>query len=793
MREGSIGPGVTVNFEDYAMVTLAPGMAQVSMSCGGTGEAVLESQSFAHDLGEPIKLSVHLPVCSGCETYLGVDGGNFRQMDAPTWWKTTSGQCIKDLKVRPNQDPTSDGTPVMSSYEFLADAWADGKLHKLTLKVAAKDTGCPNMILVFGNITAAETKPAQTTIPSRTTSLLENESLELSGVITDGHGHPLKHTEVKFVYSDKTFKSTTNKEGEYSINFKGKLEDGKNGQLYVYLSYTLDGKTYFRILLYGQPSWIMKNFTVGSEADLNQDFDLTGNLTRKNNKGHPYPEFMHNIALMHHHMTEALEFYKDYLGAKVDCKLPVDVHVFAQNSGTFYSGRSSSIYIDRSDSSNSSTDRPMNREWHEFGHHVQYCTYGESWPAPDSTLRPNEENHAGFINPSTSDSFVEGFAEFGSLMIADYYNYSRPDVYASFGTFELNYKPWTDVGRDEEFAVASLLWDLYDPTGDDKIDLNAKQIWEVIGKRHEDFTSAYNGFKKKWPSMTYEIDRVFIDHGFFADRTLGNGQYDPWEPYIDIDNSSNYTLGEYYIDYAMEGNCTKLTRLLYPKQSNCSGPGMIHQSIELVGPASNYQRPDRKNAGKLPGHYVKVDSQIPYYVVDVVFPPNPELDYSVRTENDGGLVYVHVPPLEYDSRITVSAEGVKTGNHLRFSGRDFHDKLHESIANGYFVEHDFMISGTPPKPPPLPEPETVPIEDKPHWIEREDGDGFDYNEILPEVEWKSIFQKIIDFIKKVVEYVKSIVSEKTSQDNVVCNKPYIRFGRECCLDKNSNSICDSDE
>ncbi|MBM3246922.1 hypothetical protein FJZ17_00045 [Candidatus Pacearchaeota archaeon] len=31
------------------------------------------------------------------------------------------------------------------------------------------------------------------------------------------------------------------------------------------------------------------------------------------------------------------------------------------------------------------------------------------------------------------------------------------------------------------------------------------------------------------------------------------------------------------------------------------------------------------------------------------------------------------------------------------------------------------------------------------------------------------------------------------KDNIVCNPPYIRYGAECCLDKNNNSICDSDE
>ena len=32
-----------------------------------------------------------------------------------------------------------------------------------------------------------------------------------------------------------------------------------------------------------------------------------------------------------------------------------------------------------------------------------------------------------------------------------------------------------------------------------------------------------------------------------------------------------------------------------------------------------------------------------------------------------------------------------------------------------------------------------------------------------------------------------------TQQEIVCNKPYIRVGADCCLDKDDNSICDKDE
>lgn len=35
--------------------------------------------------------------------------------------------------------------------------------------------------------------------------------------------------------------------------------------------------------------------------------------------------------------------------------------------------------------------------------------------------------------------------------------------------------------------------------------------------------------------------------------------------------------------------------------------------------------------------------------------------------------------------------------------------------------------------------------------------------------------------------------ERISKNLVVCSSPYIRYGTDCCLDKNNNSLCDRDE
>ena len=57
-------------------------------------------------------------------------------------------------------------------------------------------------------------------------------------------------------------------------------------------------------------------------------------------------------------------------------------------------------------------DRPMNREWHEFGHAVMVEAFGNRFP-----WNVGNTNHAGYTNPSSTDSLTEGFADFWSAII----------------------------------------------------------------------------------------------------------------------------------------------------------------------------------------------------------------------------------------------------------------------------------------------------------------------------------------------------------------------------------------
>ena len=72
-------------------------------------------------------------------------------------------------------------------------------------------------------------------------------------------------------------------------------------------------------------------------------------------------------------------------------------------------------------------------------------------------------------------------------------------------------------------------------------------------------------------------------------------------------------------------------------------------------------------------------------------------------------------------------------------------------------------------------------------------------EVVP---WKKIILVIVAIglvilVGKLTGFITLPVGDKTTTttygSEIACNKPYIRLGKECCLDANSNNICDKDE
>jgi hypothetical protein len=110
----------------------------------------------------------------------------------------------------------------------------------------------------------------------------------------------------------------------------------------------------------------------------------------------------------------------------------------------------------------SAVNKPDNLEFHEFGHAAMTLAYGAF---------PNvRETHGGYGEFDSAGSFLEGWAEFYSVMVAKHIaKRPFPELYRQGGGYwnlEENYPPWTLGGTTEEYSVAGLLLDLEDGTAD---------------------------------------------------------------------------------------------------------------------------------------------------------------------------------------------------------------------------------------------------------------------------------------------------------------------------------------
>jgi len=244
------------------------------------------------------------------------------------------------------------------------------------------------------------------------------------------------------------------------------------------------------------------------------------------------------------------------------------------------------IHINTADSPCNSNNRPMNREWHEFAHYVDDLIKGLP-PAP------SVRNHGGILNSDSSDSVVEGWAEFWSCKVAVSETYTDPHLYRVGGSrvnLELTYDPkhtfvhsGTTYGS-EEWAVAGLLWDLHDDNQDgvrvrtvvtnsnppptstvqwvtytDYISLTNHRIYQIMTS-HTVTTvwGLYNALAAEGVGQgdsdgdgTSDLDELFINHGFWSDdcdwvlerdedagwATQVRGTNDPRPSYVLIDGA----------------------------------------------------------------------------------------------------------------------------------------------------------------------------------------------------------------------------------------------------------------
>jgi len=148
----------------------------------------------------------------------------------------------------------------------------------------------------------------------------------------------------------------------------------------------------------------------------------------------------------------------------------------------------------------------------EYTHYVQDYSY-RMMGGYDST--PKKGNHFGFNNPSTGDSWVEGLGSFMPAVIADYYGMDDAGKFSWYHLETNKFAPnseftkWSVAGDifwlDEEYSIATLLWDMYDLRDDgESTSSNIKIIWNLV--------KGYTNFEKHHPEDYQYNDKRHIKY-----------------------------------------------------------------------------------------------------------------------------------------------------------------------------------------------------------------------------------------------------------------------------------------
>ena len=419
----------------------------------------------------------------------------------------------------------------------------------------------------------------------------------------------------------------------------------------------------------------------------------------------PVPKaWIADLGVIYYHTHQAWEL-ADQFGIRLSLSPPVPVFAFSSDPVVAWYGPHSRapgvafptyINIDAFSSLYADGNRPDNREWHEYGHNVMADMLGDLMPRC-----PGDLNHGGvggnsYVNPSTTDSWVEGFAEFYSMMVGARVGGDRtPWQYHVLGTdvnLETNYRAWVD----EEFAVAGLLWDLVDPADMDDasplddapgsaaidyadcVEILPGTLWNILETAwNDDVPRAPVALRQNYP---YLFD---IKHLYDVLKFKGIGQsHSRGRAWTDLDEL--FIAHGFYADLGPQDRA--------------------YQGTEEVGRAADPARPERRDDPGRPGSFVAFsarDSQtgaaipVQRFYVEVRFPAPYALHdfaYFQNTSATPDHLYFSGPDPQYPAtvRITPLVTRWVATEPLVFTNADYWQAM-AAQPTDHFLQHTFQM------------------------------------------------------------------------------------------------------
>ncbi len=563
-----------------------------------------------------------------------------------------------------------------------------------------------------------ETSPGAVVEP-----LCDDKTVEIRGKVTVPlENLPLIGAEVVLTLKGNTIRRTMTLAPDGRYSFPG-IPEMDNLRVWVRLAYLASGTTMFRVMYSAREpaEW------AGAATTEFSSRGAAGPI-EKNVRFADVPEtvafgnvpkaLLPDLGIIYYHSWEAFQLPPEY-HLQLDLQLPLDIWAFAPRDDVWWTGPTTFSDLPYPDSDvvigNASqqseyqrADRPDNREWHEIGHQMMADIMGNRLPQSTGDANHGGWTYNGHSNPSTTDSWVAGFAEFYSLSVgAEIAKRPDPQLYRVQNTvvnLETNYASLRDW-NNEEWSVAGLLWDLIDPvdaadatlrtdaTGRrvdyaDCVQMDPGTLWNILEKDltgrvaspfeankanfpyvfdvkmlYDALVDSGQGWQKSRDRGYTDLQELFIAHGFFADVDPMNDAWDIGE-----------TIG-------------------------LSGYNAWRTATGYDVP----RRPDRRASPEIPGSFlaysaVAEGSSAPVLVqtilVEVNFaPPFEHYSYSyVASADDVGRLYYYGPDRQYaaTTRFTPLAAGYKVVQPYTLENSAFWQAMEQAPAD-HFAQAAFTF------------------------------------------------------------------------------------------------------
>ncbi|MBM3292963.1 MAG: FHA domain-containing protein [Candidatus Aminicenantes bacterium] len=475
----------------------------------------------------------------------------------------------------------------------------------------------------------------------------KTETFRISGTARDANGNPLPTLQVLVTLGGKEKAVAVNDQGlyEHKADLPVPLSpEDEKARIRVFFNGVRNGKTWFQLAMFPRPAKLSDRIMAAHKFDLDEqttdvrkDIDFgssewsEGALTNID-----APEKLRKISVIFRNHYDAWAFAVEKLKVDLSRNIPLLVEI-ESNEPTVFDYPNRKVRLEREYTLNVPSNTFV--QYHEFGHYVQYTAYGNRYvESAAGESDPRNKPHGGYANDDTGDSFIEGFATYYAGLVTKHRAIApvATGVIGTFGSLEDPWKVWEREGKDEEFAFASVLWDL-----DTKAGLGYAGVWDVLKQRRATFWMYYEAFLKAHEKMESKINDCFLRHGVYSIKTEGNKTYDPGEAFIDMNGNGVWDSGEPFIDYSVDAD---------GKRSMAATPDAV------IGQSANYERVDKRfSTFRFPNSFLRLEGNVPDRLLVRVARRDGSLAYEYLAPVFENRLHLPLLPLEVDADVAVRA------------------------------------------------------------------------------------------------------------------------------------------